>query len=238
MSLARGLDYYTGVIYEAVLLDPTVGVGSIAAGGRYDNLVGSFSGAYAVCTRAASVAALLRCTYHRVRAYTQSNAGSVVPCVGVSIGVERVFAIMEAREAKAGSASRRAPAAVLVASIPSRRRDMACERLTACAELWRAGISAETSAAPGDPKLAKQVATAAESGHPVLVVLAEDELDRGEVQVKDMAARTATTVPRTQLVMTVQQLLAAARNPASEGPASDAAAAVPGENDATVAPPE
>src|SRR6201999_1433393 len=88
MSLARGLDYYTGIIYEAIVeasappgfkqtdtlvststenSDPTppkpdpkkakkkvdeegeeeidesqVGVGSIAAGGRYDNLVGMF----------------------------------------------------------------------------------------------------------------------------------------------------------------------------------------------------
>jgi histidyl-tRNA synthetase len=35
LSLARGLDYYTGVIYEAVLTDET-GIGSIASGGRYD----------------------------------------------------------------------------------------------------------------------------------------------------------------------------------------------------------
>ena len=53
MSLARGLDYYTGAIFEAVLTGTavntnqprikgeTVGVGSIAGGGRYDNLVGS-----------------------------------------------------------------------------------------------------------------------------------------------------------------------------------------------------
>lgn len=33
LSLARGLDYYTGVIYEAVLKGAVVG--SIAAGGRY-----------------------------------------------------------------------------------------------------------------------------------------------------------------------------------------------------------
>lgn len=59
LSLARGLDYYTGVIYEAVLTsgsDETMGVGSVAAGGRYDNLVGMFSG------------------------------GSTIPCVGISIG--------------------------------------------------------------------------------------------------------------------------------------------------------
>ena len=40
MSLARGLDYYTGVIYEAVLVD-NPSVGSVTGGGRYDNLVGS-----------------------------------------------------------------------------------------------------------------------------------------------------------------------------------------------------
>ena len=38
MSLARGLDYYTGVIYEAVMLQSWNGgqpqVGSVAAGGR------------------------------------------------------------------------------------------------------------------------------------------------------------------------------------------------------------
>jgi histidyl-tRNA synthetase len=41
LSLARGLDYYTGVIYEAVFTE-TDRVGSIAAGGRYDGLVGMF----------------------------------------------------------------------------------------------------------------------------------------------------------------------------------------------------
>ena len=41
MSLARGLDYYTGVIMEAVLIGGEMG--SIAGGGRYDNLVGMFS---------------------------------------------------------------------------------------------------------------------------------------------------------------------------------------------------
>ncbi|XP_024526387.1 histidine--tRNA ligase, cytoplasmic-like [Selaginella moellendorffii] len=43
LSLARGLDYYTGVIFEAVFTGSTQ-VGSIAAGGRYDNLVSMFGG--------------------------------------------------------------------------------------------------------------------------------------------------------------------------------------------------
>ncbi|KAF8404254.1 hypothetical protein HHK36_009136 [Tetracentron sinense] len=63
LSLARGLDYYTGVIFEAVFKGATQ-VGSIAAGGRYDNLIGMFG-------------------------------TKQVPAVGVSLGIERVFTIME-----------------------------------------------------------------------------------------------------------------------------------------------
>jgi len=62
-SLARGLDYYTGLIYEAVLTGENR-VGSIAGGGRYDGLVGMFS-------------------------------GKQIPAIGVSIGIERVFSILE-----------------------------------------------------------------------------------------------------------------------------------------------
>jgi histidyl-tRNA synthetase len=43
LTLARGLDYYTGIIYEATIIDNNVSIGSIAAGGRYDNLIGLFS---------------------------------------------------------------------------------------------------------------------------------------------------------------------------------------------------
>lgn len=68
LSLARGLDYYTGVIYEAVLVGAEVG--SVAGGGRYDDLVGMFEGK------------------------------GQVPCVGVSLGIERLFAIIEAREVR------------------------------------------------------------------------------------------------------------------------------------------
>ena len=42
LSLARGLDYYTGVVYEAAVEQPKVG--SVSGGGRYDGLVGMFAG--------------------------------------------------------------------------------------------------------------------------------------------------------------------------------------------------
>lgn len=71
LSLARGLDYYTGVIYEAVCMNGNTQVGSIGGGGRYDNLVSMFQ-----------------------------EAGKVTPCVGVSVGIERVFTLMEERYVK------------------------------------------------------------------------------------------------------------------------------------------
>ena len=40
LTLARGLSYYTGAIFEVKMLD--VAIGSIAGGGRYDNLTGVF----------------------------------------------------------------------------------------------------------------------------------------------------------------------------------------------------
>ncbi|MEA2529331.1 MAG: histidyl-tRNA synthetase [Thermomicrobiales bacterium] len=42
LSLARGLDYYTGPVYEATVDEPKVG--SVAGAGRYDKLVGTFLG--------------------------------------------------------------------------------------------------------------------------------------------------------------------------------------------------
>jgi histidyl-tRNA synthetase len=42
VTLARGLDYYTGAVYEIVVDEPKIG--SLGGGGRYDNLVGMFAG--------------------------------------------------------------------------------------------------------------------------------------------------------------------------------------------------
>ncbi|MCL5435744.1 MAG: histidine--tRNA ligase [Patescibacteria group bacterium] len=65
LKLARGLDYYTGMICE-MTLDKLPGFGSIAGGGRYDNLIGSIAG-----------------------------GKEVVPAVGMSIGVDRLLAALE-----------------------------------------------------------------------------------------------------------------------------------------------
>lgn len=90
MSLARGQDYYTGQIYEVILIkkdNDIQNVGSIAAGGRYDNLIGMFS-------------------------------GKQVPAVGCSIGVERVQNLLENRLLKNRKLPNK-KTVILVASIGS-----------------------------------------------------------------------------------------------------------------------
>ena len=42
LSIARGLDYYTGTVFET-FLDALPGIGSVCSGGRYDNLAELFT---------------------------------------------------------------------------------------------------------------------------------------------------------------------------------------------------
>jgi histidyl-tRNA synthetase len=42
VTLARGLDYYTGTVYEVIVDEPKIG--ALGGGGRYDNLMSLFSG--------------------------------------------------------------------------------------------------------------------------------------------------------------------------------------------------
>ena len=67
-----------------------------------------------------------------------------VPAVGVSIGIERVFALVEASTraaaAAAGGRVREAETAVLVASVG---KGLQAERMALAADLWAAGVPAE-----------------------------------------------------------------------------------------------
>jgi histidyl-tRNA synthetase len=165
MSLARGLDYYTGIIYEAIVEasappgfdsanafassstqpstsstvppagqrkdekkkvkkttedgeeeeidESTVGVGSIAAGGRYDNLVGMFTAAAA----------------------GEGKKAPNLPCVGVSIGLDRVFAIVWPKWIERGMRSKDTMAYVMAAG-----DGLLTERVDLVQELRAAGI--------------------------------------------------------------------------------------------------
>lgn len=155
MSLARGLDYYTGVIYEAVLTDGTSQVGSIAAGGRYDSLVGMFSA-----------------------------SGVQTPCVGVSIGIERVFTIME-KKAEDLKLMQTTNIQVFIASIGD---NMMAERMKVAKLLWQANIACEYSHLE-NPKFKKQLDDVLERGISYMLVFGPDELLSGTVKLKDIARR-------------------------------------------------
>ncbi|XP_034232123.1 histidine--tRNA ligase, cytoplasmic isoform X1 [Thrips palmi] len=170
LSLARGLDYYTGVIYEAVLLgdgDGDVGVGSVAGGGRYDNLVGMFD-----------------------------PKNRAVPCVGVSIGVERLFSVMEAKHAASGFKQRTTEVQAFVAVA---QKNLVQDRMKICCELWDAGLKVEHSY-KNNPKLLAQLQYCEESGIPLTVIIGESELARGIVKLREVATRKEVEVPRDKLV--------------------------------------
>ncbi|GAB1310336.1 Cytoplasmic and mitochondrial histidine tRNA synthetase [Madurella fahalii] len=187
LSLARGLDYYTGVIYEVVTEgsapavsaaddskekpvkkkggkpgdpdedrsdDPTIGIGSVAAGGRYDNLVGMFSGK------------------------TQ------VPCVGISFGIDRIFSITQASLKKK---ERRNEVDVFVMALGGGKdfTGLLKERSQICTRLWDAGIKAEFLYKV-KPKLQNQFKAAEANGVPFALILGEDELAQGKARLKEM----------------------------------------------------
>jgi len=66
--LARGMDYYTGIIFEVTYKDKDIAPFTIASGGRYDKMVGKFS-----------------------------NYGDI-PAIGFSLGVDRIQKILELKQ--------------------------------------------------------------------------------------------------------------------------------------------
>ncbi|RWR78629.1 histidine--tRNA ligase, cytoplasmic isoform X1 [Cinnamomum micranthum f. kanehirae] len=173
LSLARGLDYYTGVIFEAVFKGGSKQVGSIAAGGRYDNLVGMFS-------------------------------GKQVPAVGVSLGIERVFAIMEEQLEKGTNQSIRATETQVLVVLLGKDLALAAELVS---ELWNAKLRAEFAVTK---KVVKQIERANQTGIPLMVIVGNSELEQGVANIKELAANTQVTVPREKVVEELQRRLSTA----------------------------
>ena len=63
--------------------------------------------------------------------------GRKVPCVGISIGIERVFSIMEAKALSQEKKIRTTETQVFVASA---QKNLVEERLKLCRELWDAKV--------------------------------------------------------------------------------------------------
>jgi histidyl-tRNA synthetase len=190
-SVVRGLGYYTGPVFEAELTfeirDDKGRVrqfGSVAGGGRYDDLVRRFT-------------------------------GEAVPATGISIGVDRLLAALDARGR--GAAADPGPVVVTVMD-----RDCMAGYQAMAAELRAAGIRAEVFLGGGN--MGRQLKYADQRAAPVAVIEGGDERARGVVQLKDLAlgARLAAEasrddwkaqpaqleVPRADLVASVRAMLA------------------------------
>ena len=146
LTIARGLDYYTGTVYETTL-NRHPEIGSICSGGRYDNLAGY---------------------------YTDRK----LPGVGMSIGLTRLFYILNER--KYLNTAWSAPADALILPMT----DDVSRAVEVGAALRRAGI--RTQIYLENRKFKHKIGYADKLGIPYAVFLGEDEIAAGTLTVKDM----------------------------------------------------
>jgi histidyl-tRNA synthetase len=155
-SVVRGLEYYTGPVFEAELTFPVtnedgqvVRFGSVAGGGRYDGLVGRFR-------------------------------NEPVPATGFSIGVSRLYTALKLTNSPllAGSA-RPGPVVVTVMD-----KDRIGDYQRMVSELRGAGIAAELYL--GSSGFNAQMKYADKRRSPCVVIQGGDEKAAGTVQVKDL----------------------------------------------------
>lgn len=197
-SVVRGLEYYTGPVYEAELtFDVTnekgekVVFGSVGGGGRYDGLVSRFM-------------------------------GQPVPATGFSIGVSRLMTALK-NLGKLGQDEVLGPVLVTVmdGDVESMGR---YQRFTQ--DLRNAGIRAEMYQGNWK-KFGNQLKYADRRGSPIAIIQGGDERAQGVVQIKDLIegkrlsgeitdnaewreARVAQeVVPEADLVAKVKEILAA-----------------------------
>ena len=190
-SVVRGLGYYTGPVYEAELTfeikDEKGRVrqfGSVAGGGRYDDLVKRFT-------------------------------GQAVPATGISIGVDRLLAALQAKGRL--SADTFGPVVVTVMD-----KGRMADYQSMVAELRGAGIRSEVYL--GNPKnFGNQLKYADKRNSPVAIIEGGDEHEKGVVQIKDLIlgakiAENATLeewkerpsqyeVPRSEMLAKVREIL-------------------------------
>jgi len=157
-SVVRGLEYYTGPVYEAELtFDVTnekgekVVFGSVGGGGRYDGLVSRFM-------------------------------GQPVPATGFSIGVSRLMTALK-NLGKLGADEIIAPVLVTImdSDVDSLGR---YQRFTQA--LRSAGVRAEMYQGSAKKKIGDQLKYADRRGCPIVIIQGGNERETGVVLVKDL----------------------------------------------------
>jgi histidyl-tRNA synthetase len=162
-SVVRGLEYYTGAVYEVELLLETkdnkgrpVRFGSVGGGGRYDGLVSRFR-------------------------------GEPVPATGFSIGVSRLQAALEVINKDNPKPVMYGPVVVTVFG-----GDIA-DYQKFVATLRNSGIRAELYLGNPKHNLAQQMKYADKRNSPCAIIQGSDEKARGDIQIKDLIAGAGLT---------------------------------------------
>jgi histidyl-tRNA synthetase len=155
-SVVRGLEYYTGPVYEVDLTfeiaddkGRPVRFGSVGGGGRYDGLVSRFR-------------------------------GEPVPATGFSIGVSRLQAALTAL----GKLGEKAAPGPVVVTVFDRERIADYQRMVTA--LRAANIRAELYLGNPKNNLGIQLKYADKRGSPCAVIQGGNEKAKGEVTIKDL----------------------------------------------------
>jgi histidyl-tRNA synthetase len=155
-SVVRGLEYYTGPVYEVELIfeikdekGRPVRFGSVGGGGRYDGLVSRFR-------------------------------GEPVPATGFSIGISRLQAALT-HLGKIGEKPAPGPVVVTVFD-----RDRVADYQRMVSKLRAANIRAELYLGNPKNNIGTQLKYADKRGSPCAIIQGGDEKARGEVQIKDL----------------------------------------------------
>ena len=159
-SVVRGLEYYTGPVYEVELTFPIEGedgkpvrFGSVAGGGRYDGLVARFR-------------------------------GEPVPATGFSIGVSRLTAALQ-HLGKIDTKPEPGPVVVTVfPDVPIAEYQRLVAQLRNAEYAPGKKIRAELYLGSG--KFGAQMKYADKRGSPCVVIQGGNEKEKGEVQIKDL----------------------------------------------------
>ncbi len=161
VTLARGLNYYTGCIFE-VAAPAGVKMGSIGGGGRYDDLTAGFG--------------------------MKHMSG-----VGISFGFERIYLVLE--ELGLFPASVQNQTQVLFLNFGASSALKANQLIS---ELRSKAIRSEFY--PDAAKMKKQLSYANQKEIPWVVLIGEEELNRGEATLKNMKSGEQEVQPLSDLV--------------------------------------
>jgi len=126
-------------------------------------------------------------------------SGKNIPSVGGSIGIERIFNILEENEQDV----RAVETNILVSSMG---KNLTSKRLETCSMLWNAGVKAETLYTD-NPRTDKTFSAAFDNGIPLILIIGEEEIQKGIYKVRSLNENKEYEFSKEKLVEGVKDLI-------------------------------